>query len=209
MNPTMKNSNQNGIDKEQIDLVVSNFLEHHGIAGQKWGKQHGPPYPLDRSAQKQAKLKAKAKARQEREKEKAKKRIAKQQQKNVHAAEKAEKAAREKMEKEYKQKQKYSKTAESLYKHREMYTYQEIAEALQKFEWENRIKDYMDKDMIRAKNKADTMAKTTESVVKFATAMIDGYNVAVGVTNMLGIDTKPIRIPQYKKEDKDQDKDKK
>ncbi len=27
--------------------VPDKFLEHHGIAGQKWGKQNGPPYPLD------------------------------------------------------------------------------------------------------------------------------------------------------------------
>lgn len=200
MNP-MKNENQNGIDKEQIDLVVSNFLEHHGIAGQKWGKQHGPPYPLDRSAAKQAKLKEKAKARQAKEKEKTKKRIAKAQKKAEKKYQNEAKDAERKAEKTAKQKSKYSKTAESLYKHRDMYSYQEIAEALQKFEWENRIKDYMDKDMIRAKNKAEAMAKTTESVVKFATSMIDGYNVAVGVTNMLGIDSKPIRIPQSKKED--------
>lgn len=24
-----------------------NYLEHHGIFGQKWGKKNGPPYPLD------------------------------------------------------------------------------------------------------------------------------------------------------------------
>lgn len=27
---------------------VENFLAHHGIEGQKWGKQNGPPYPLSR-----------------------------------------------------------------------------------------------------------------------------------------------------------------
>lgn len=25
----------------------SNYLAHHGILGQKWGKKNGPPYPLD------------------------------------------------------------------------------------------------------------------------------------------------------------------
>ena len=25
----------------------SSYLVHHGIAGQKWGKRNGPPYPLD------------------------------------------------------------------------------------------------------------------------------------------------------------------
>ena len=23
-----------------------NYLSHHGILGQKWGKKNGPPYPL-------------------------------------------------------------------------------------------------------------------------------------------------------------------
>ena len=23
------------------------YLKHHGIKGQEWGKQNGPPYPLD------------------------------------------------------------------------------------------------------------------------------------------------------------------
>lgn len=206
MNP--KAENQNGINREEIDLVVNNFLEHHGIAGQKWGKQHGPPYPLDRSAKKQARLKEKAKARQAREKEKAKRRMVRREARNVKEAEKAEKAAKQKMEKEAKLKGKYSKTAESLYKHREMYTYEEIADALRKFEWENRIKDYMDKDMIRAKNKAETMANTTTSVVKFAKSMIDGYNVAVGVTNAFGLDMKPVKIPSSSGDQK-QDKDKK
>lgn len=27
---------------------MSDFLEHHGIKGQKWGVQHGPPYPLNK-----------------------------------------------------------------------------------------------------------------------------------------------------------------
>lgn len=31
----------------------SNYLMHHGILGQKWGKKNGPPYPLD-SSQKSA-----------------------------------------------------------------------------------------------------------------------------------------------------------
>lgn len=28
---------------------MSNFLKHHGVPGQKWGVQNGPPYPLDKT----------------------------------------------------------------------------------------------------------------------------------------------------------------
>lgn len=30
-----------------IETYYDNYLQHHGIKGQKWGKKNGPPYPLD------------------------------------------------------------------------------------------------------------------------------------------------------------------
>ena len=30
----------------QIKPNIDDIIEHHGILGQKWGKQNGPPYPL-------------------------------------------------------------------------------------------------------------------------------------------------------------------
>lgn len=33
---------------------VDKYLTHHGILGQKWGKQNGPPYPLSRNPFKRA-----------------------------------------------------------------------------------------------------------------------------------------------------------
>lgn len=201
------NQNQKITNQNEIESIVSNFLEHHQIKGGKWGVMHGPPYPLNHNKDKQAKLKAKAKARQAKEKAKVQKRIAKAQSKAENREKKEAKDAERKEAKLAKDKKKYSKSPEQLYKHRDMYSYQEIADALQKFEWENKIKDYMDKDMIRAKNRAETMAKSTQSVVSFAKSMIDGYNVAVGVTNALGIDMKPVKIPSSSGEQKKDNKD--
>ena len=31
----------------RVPLDKADYLMHHGIKGQKWGKQNGPPYPLD------------------------------------------------------------------------------------------------------------------------------------------------------------------
>lgn len=31
----------------RVSLDKDDYLVHHGIKGQKWGKQNGPPYPLD------------------------------------------------------------------------------------------------------------------------------------------------------------------
>lgn len=38
-------------------IVSDEYLEHHGILGQKWGKLNGPPYPLDRSISTGSRLK--------------------------------------------------------------------------------------------------------------------------------------------------------
>ena len=38
-----------------------NYLSHHGIKGQKWGKKNGPPYPLDSKTEVRVKSKAKRK----------------------------------------------------------------------------------------------------------------------------------------------------
>lgn len=45
-----------------MDERMKNYLAHHGVAGQKWGQRHGPPYPLNSNPSKQAKLKAKSKS---------------------------------------------------------------------------------------------------------------------------------------------------
>ena len=36
-----------------------NYLSHHGIKGQKWGKRNGPPYPLDSKTAERVKSKEK------------------------------------------------------------------------------------------------------------------------------------------------------
>ena len=38
-------------------------LAHHGVEGQKWGKRHGPPYPLDSKISTGNKLKSGARAK--------------------------------------------------------------------------------------------------------------------------------------------------
>lgn len=44
-------------DSKYIYMNMSDCLSHHGIIGQKWGKQNGPPYPLSNEISTGSKLK--------------------------------------------------------------------------------------------------------------------------------------------------------
>ena len=52
----MRVIDRNGLVYESVDY--SPYLVHHGILGQKWGKQNGPPYPLSGSAHSPSEKKA-------------------------------------------------------------------------------------------------------------------------------------------------------
>lgn len=39
-------------------IYRSDYLAHHGVAGQKWGQRNGPPYPLDEKAHSASEKKA-------------------------------------------------------------------------------------------------------------------------------------------------------
>lgn len=40
------------MNQKYIDMIYyDNHLEHHGVLGQKWGVENGPPYPLGRDVQ--------------------------------------------------------------------------------------------------------------------------------------------------------------
>lgn len=47
-----------------------NYLSHHGILGQKWGKRNGPPYPLDSNVSTGHRLKDKGKKKLSKEEKK-------------------------------------------------------------------------------------------------------------------------------------------
>lgn len=50
------------------DTDYQDYLEHHGILGQKWGHRHGPPYPLDKQESKRIRQSKRDKARAKRQK---------------------------------------------------------------------------------------------------------------------------------------------
>ena len=77
-----------------MNEIENNYLKHHGILNQKWGKRNGPPYPLDKNAHSAAEKKTLSKSlsggrNEEMYDRKAKKKEAKRVTKQLNKADKA------------------------------------------------------------------------------------------------------------------------
>lgn len=133
----------------------SSELYHHGVTGQKWGRRHGPPYPLDDDGKVQATRKRKA-------------------------IRSAKKESEKKVESEGDMKKRLLERpdAEEIYKNKEMFTTQElqsmysrlvVEKNLETFALQQKTKDstYRNimKELEQANKDIDTMDKTITRLV--------------------------------------------
>lgn len=85
-----------------------------------------------------------------------------------------------------------------LYKNRYKFTQDEINSALRQFEWENKLRDYSQKELSAGKKYIDTAFQYTVSTINL-------YNQAARVVNSFNLSEKPwkyIENPEKKKKDK-------
>lgn len=180
------NSFVKNISKNQNEVPTSlddDFLEHHGVDNQKWGVRRGPPYPLNSEAKKKDPSKMQKNTLSGTAKKQAEKTTRKAAEKTRKKME-SEKRKEEKQKENYeKNKERYTKSPKQLYKHRAMYTKKEVEEALANFEWENRIKSFVDKDLERAKNTVNTFKDFASSIADISNSGIKIYNVVAKVHN--------------------------
>lgn len=164
--------------------LIDDILEHHGVDGQKWGVKHGPPYPLDRNAKRQARKAERAEAAKKKKRAKALKKARKTKQKNQEANKKAE-------EREAKERNKrvslYKRASPAkLYRNRQIIANKaEIQDVLDRFEWEQKIQQYSANRLANTANKA-------ASLIKLMGSAVGGYNTVAGVYNSLFPDEKSL-----------------
>lgn len=180
------------IVSEQEWNELSNYrdsLEHHGVKGMKWGEHKERETSGRRvSAKQKSKIQNRMSFFERRKKERAKK-----------AKEAEKKRAEAKARKEATRRQNMLRSPTKLYKNRYDFTQDEINAALKQFEWENKLRDYSQKEMQSGK-------KYIDNVFQYATSAINVYNTAARVVNSFDLSEKPWKYVEPVKTDKKKDK---
>lgn len=144
-------------------------LYHHGIKGQSWGVENGPPYPLNAAGKKKfrERLKARIKAGTEATKRKISEasRVHKENKAAKKAAKMEEKAA-ERAEKRQKTLDTLSKSPTALYKNRDAYSTKELEDALKRINTEQKLHEMSMKELNRGKDILDTVVGYGQTAVK-------------------------------------------
>lgn len=177
-------------------------LEHHGVKGQKWGDKNGPPYPLNSKGKE--KFREKVKKRKEKEKkegflerrkrkkeEKVKIEAAKKKQAEAAARKKEKDAAKKKEAEKDKIREKLltSTDAEFINKHKDLLTYQELNDRINRINLDKKIgelaKGKKEKSALKKGEEfLNSVGNMATSVGKIAEAYTKTYNAMNTVSKM-------------------------
>lgn len=193
----------------------NNYLEHHGILGQKWGKKNGPPYPLDENDHSAAEKKLNkftpsgvvAKYKDHKKKVQRQKALKKARATKAANAE-AKKAAEE--HEAAKQKALQSANAKEIMKYRDELTDAEMRDAVARIGWDEtlkkKVKEQNPDAITKAVNTIDKYGKIAGKVGDATGNFTKMYNNIAKVLNTVTDSDWPIVGDDKKSGQKDSSK---
>lgn len=175
-------------------IVIGGVLYHHGILGQRWGRQNGPPYPLgegDHSSaeKKQAKKSVSTLRGYLKDRKIKKKRNAALQKARQVRAENKQKAEEAKQHEAEKQKALSSGSAADVLKYQGELSNQELMNAINRLSYEKQLKDISQKDIVTTADKVDNVMKKIDKARDWAEKGIKAYNTVAKIVNAVNEDT--------------------
>lgn len=153
------------------------YVEHHGIIGQKWGDRNGPPYPLSGSEHsavvKSANKKSAGSGRKLtwRQRRKAKKNL-----KKARAA-----AAQKRLDDKEKERLVREGSASEVYARRNDLSIEQKRRAQERLNLDDQLATLSAKELARKKSKVDKMIKTLDRAAKITGGV---YNTANNINNI-------------------------
>lgn len=165
-----------------------NIIAHHGIKGQKWGVEHGPPYPVRRGAGGKPKTTSIVKSRLKAAlNDRAESRKKKKDEKEKRIAEIREKKAQKEAEKHVedyeKLKEQVIKHPKDLYKKKDSFSKEEIKKLIEEIEFDRKIQDVRDTEIERGLERYKNLGTGVQTTANLAKNLKEIYNVAADVHN--------------------------
>lgn len=152
------------------------YVEHHGIIGQKWGDRNGPPYPLS-SSEHSAVVKSadKKSTRSGRKLTWHQRRKAKKNLKKARAA-----AAKKRLDDKEKERLVREGSASEVYARRNDLTIEQKRRAQERLNLDDQLATLSAKELARKKSKVDKMINTIDRASKITLGV---YNTANNINN--------------------------
>ena len=194
----------------------SNYLEHHGILGQKHGVQNGPPYPLDAdkhsaSEKKAGWRKSLAGAIKDHKRKKQRKKALEK----AQAVRKAKAEEKKKQDEFAKKKEEILRSGDpqTIMKYRKQLTDNEIQSALNRVRNEQAFNQMIADSQKNGFDKIDGIMKRAGQVTDWGKKAKDGYNLVAEVYNTFQAKDSKSKLPIIGKDnffiEKEKDNDKK
>lgn len=151
-------------------IVSSDYIEHSGILGQRWGVKHGPPYPLSRKKSERIERRA-IKKQQKAEKKRFKNDSERLY--DLYNRSKSDDQAKEQFEREKKQAI-ISGNARKILMFKMYLTNDEYNSAIRRIELDNKLASAYN-SQTQAEKKFDKIMKGAQNVNKSMSVIIQGY----------------------------------
>lgn len=182
---------------------MDEYLAHHGIKGQRWGVEHGPPYPVVRGTGGKPKMTSVVKSRLKQalaNRAEAKKQRQAEHEERAAAAKaaRAQKKAEAEVDAHEKLRREVVNNPKKLYKYKDVFSRGEMEEMIKQINYNRTIEDVRLTEIKRGQEKFNMLQNGLATTAKVLNNVKTIYNLTAEINNML-VDSEKINGKRWTK----------